>query len=220
LSKATVIIVNGGSSAGKTSMCKAFQDIAAEPFFLLGIDLFWFCMPPKEVELQSVSEGYYKWVQEESDGKSHFRILPGPLLNECMLARYKAMTSYLDRGLNLIADELFWTREWLMESLKVLAPYRTYYTGVFCQDPEISRREIQRGDRYCGWARGSQIYAHQFAKYDLMIDSTNRTPLECAEHLADYIRLNTEPKAADKMRADFAVGADTLAHQNFTEGAQ
>ncbi len=164
--------------------------------------MFWFGMPPREIDLQTVSDNYYKWVQEEVGGKTHFRILPGPLLNECMLARYKSMAAYLERGLNVIADEVFWSKEWLVESLKVFAPYRCYYIGVFCEDSEISRREIERGDRYCGWARGSQIYSHQYAKYDLSIDSTRRTPAEGAEFLAEYLAQNPFPLAATGMRSD------------------
>lgn len=183
-------------------MCKAFQNIAAQPFFLLGIDVFWFAMPPVQIDLETVSDNYYTWISEEADGRPYFRIVPGPVLNECMLARYRSMAAYLDRGLNVIADEVFWSREWLEESLKVFAPYITYYAGVFCEDSELSRREIQRGDRYCGWARGSQIYAHKDARYDVSIDSTHRTPEECAWFLWQYVAENPSPTAAASMYAD------------------
>lgn len=201
----TVVIINGGSSAGKTSLCKAFQNSAPQPYFLLGIDLFWFSMPPAEIDLQSVSDLYYRWTEEEENGKSYFRIIPERLLNELMLARYKAMTAFLDRGLNVIADEVFWSKEWLLESLKVLAPYRTYYVGVFCDDVEISRREVERGDRYCGWARGSQIYAHRHAQYDLSIDTTTKTPDQCGRLLQDYLISNASPQAAANMRAQMTM---------------
>lgn len=206
----TVIIVNGGSSAGKTSMCQAFQDLSPEPFFLLGIDMFWFTMPPKEVNLQTCTNSFYQWVEETEHDKSYFRIIPGKLLNESMLARYKAMAAYLERGMNVIADEVFWTREWLLESLSTFAPYRTFYVGVYCDDAEISRREVQRGDRYCGWARGSQIYSHKYTSYDLTIDSTARTPNECAQILLDYLNTNPAPAphAASEMRAKFLKNED------------
>lgn len=201
----TVIIVNGGSSAGKTSMCKVFQDIAEEPYFLLGIDVFWFTMPPKEIDLETVSDDYYRWTSEESEGKKYFRILPGRLLNECMLARYESMAGYLRRGLNLIADEVFWTKLWLDESLRVLEPFRTYYVGVHCQEEEICRREVERADRYLGWAVGSQIYAHKDAKYDLDLDSTDKTPLQCAEAIYAFVKANPKPEAASKMRESFKI---------------
>lgn len=199
-----VIIINGGSSAGKTSMSLAFQNMMSEPYFLLGIDMYWFAMPPKEIDLETVTPQYYQWCQEKGeDGLEYFRILPGKYLNESMLARYKSMAAYLERGLNVIADEVFWTREWLIESLKALEPYTSYYVGIYCSDEELSRREIQRGDRYLGWARGSQIYAHKDAIYDLSIDNTSKSPEECAQEIKHLVETVQNPGAAAKMRAKF-----------------
>ena len=205
--RGTVIIVNGGSSAGKTSMCHAFQNISRPPYFLLGIDSFWFTMPPNEIDLETVTDDFYRWIEEEQDGKKYFRILPGHFLNEIMLARYKSMAAYLDRGLNLIADEVFWSPEWLKESLRVFENYRTYYVGIYCQEEELARREIERGDRYLGWARGSQIYAHLDSLYDLQLDSSAKTPLQCAEEIQKFVLENPEPLAARKMRDEFSLSS-------------
>lgn len=199
-----VILVNGGSSTGKTTMALEFQEIMHQPYFLLGIDLFWVTMPPQAIDLERVTPRYYEWCEEENgEGQRYYRILPGPLLNEIMLARYKSMAAYLDRGLNIIADEVFWSQEWLLESLRVFKPYDCYYVGVFCRDDELLSREIQRGDRYIGWARGSQIYAHKDAIYDLRIDNTIKTPLECAEAIKHLVESDCKPMAADRMRQKF-----------------
>lgn len=201
---AKIIIINGGSSAGKTSMSLAFQDLSAEPYFLLGIDMFWFSMPPKEIDLERVTPQYYSWCQEKTaEGLEYFRILPGHLLNESMLARYKSMAAFLERGLNVIADEVFWSKEWLLESLRVFEPYCCYYVGIFCSDAELSRREVERGDRYLGWARGSQIYSHKDAIYDLRIDNSEKTPLECAQEIMQFVENNPSPTAAKQMRELF-----------------
>lgn len=199
-----VIIINGGSSAGKTTMALEFQDLMDEPWFLLGIDMFWFTMPPKEIDLERVSPKFYEWCSETTpEGLPYFRILPGELLNECMLARYKAMAAYLERGLNVIADEVLWSRDWLLESLRVLRPFDCYYVGVHCSDEELRRREIQRSDRYLGWARGSHLYAHKDAIYDLNIDNTEKTPLECALAIQHLVETNKKPAAANTMRRNF-----------------
>jgi chloramphenicol 3-O phosphotransferase len=201
-----VIIINGGSSTGKTSMALEFQEITREPYFLLGIDLFWVTMPQKEIDLERVSPRFYQWCQEENEeGQRYYRILPGPFLNEIMLARYKSMVAYLERGLNLVADEVFWSREWLLESLRVFKGFECYYVGIFCADRELLARELQRGDRLVGWARGSQIYAHKDALYDLKIDNTFKTPLECAEALKHLAESDAVPVAADRMRKIFGL---------------
>ena len=42
----TLILLNGGSSAGKTTLARAFQDLDPACWMLLGIDLFWGALPP------------------------------------------------------------------------------------------------------------------------------------------------------------------------------
>ena len=58
--KGRLIIVNGGSSVGKTSLCRALQDMLWERkrqlYCLLGIDAFWFSVPPKQLDLERVEE--------------------------------------------------------------------------------------------------------------------------------------------------------------------
>lgn len=204
-----LIIINGGSSAGKTSMSLELQEIMDEPYFLLGIDVFWFTMPQKAIDLERVQADYYQWCEEVTEeGLKYFRILPGHYLNESMLARYKSMAAYLDQGLNVVADEVFWSKDWLLESLEVFASYTSYYVGIFCDDAELSRREIQRGDRYLGWARGSQIYAHKDAIYDLTIDNTKKTPLECAQEIKSFLEGNPDPSAAHRMRQKFELNVN------------
>lgn len=206
MSSGKIIIINGGSSAGKTSMALEFQEIEEEPYFLLGIDLFWFSMPQKEIDLERVTQRYYGWCQEETtEGLKYFRILPGKLLNESMLARYKSMAAYLDRGLNVIADEVFWTKDWLIEALQVFAPYTCYFIGIYCSDAELTRREVERGDRYQGWARGSQIYSHKDCKYDLTIDNSDKTPRQCAELIKQFVDSTPSPGAAKSMRAAYGI---------------
>ena len=199
-----LIIINGGSSSGKTTMALEFQEIINEPYFLLGIDSFWVTMPQKEIDLERATPQYYRWCQEETEeGLKYYRIVPGKFLNEIMLARYRSMAAYLERGLNVVADEVFWTQEWLLESLRVFKPFCCYYVGVFCSDAELRAREIKRGDRLLGWARGSQIYTHKDALYDLKIDNTAMTALECAAALKRLLDSGAAPTAAELMRKKF-----------------
>lgn len=48
LKPGTLIVLNGGSSAGKTTLAEAFQDIATEPWLLIGIDAFYRSLPPPQ----------------------------------------------------------------------------------------------------------------------------------------------------------------------------
>ncbi|KTD15641.1 Chloramphenicol phosphotransferase-like protein [Legionella gratiana] len=59
MKKGKLILINGASSAGKTSLCRAFQDHAQEMWVRLGIDHFWFIMPPNKLILNQQDAEYF-----------------------------------------------------------------------------------------------------------------------------------------------------------------
>ncbi len=200
-----VIILNGGSSTGKTSLVKALQDaFLPEPYLALGIDVFWMAMPDKELDLDRVDPQYYTWVKEYKDDEPYLRIVPGPILDQMMSARYKAIAAYLKDGLNVVADDVVWKRLWLEESLKALEGLDAFFVGVFCDERVIAHREILRGDRRTGWGRGSQLYAHKDAIYDITIDTSLQSSQECAAKIKNAIEGGLKPTAAQKMREAFS----------------
>jgi chloramphenicol 3-O phosphotransferase len=200
-----IIILNGGSSAGKTSLAKAIQNIMPEPYMLLGIDVFWMSMPQKQIDLETVDPEYYTWVEEEHNGRPYFRIIPGPILDSMMIARYYAIAEYLRRGLNVVADDVVWSPLWLEETIKALDGFKAFFIGVFCDDEVAAGREIHRGDRYGGWARGSQIYAHKDAIYDLTLDSSFETPEQCAQTIKEALDSGLHAHAFEQMKKRFAL---------------
>lgn len=199
-----LIILNGGSSAGKTSLAMAFQDLAAECWMHLGIDLFWFALPPAQLDLNRVRPEYYTWDSlVEDDGLDWFTVHPGPLLDQAMHARYHAIRAYLDNGMNVIADEVIWKREWLVDALRIFEGCRVWMVGVHVSDEEGARREQERGNRYPGWNRGSARAAHADAEYDFELDTT-ATPVQVlARDLHERYRACREPTAFTRLHKRF-----------------
>lgn len=199
-----LIILNGGSSAGKTSLAMAFQDLAAECWMHLGIDLFWFALPPAQLDLDRVRPEYYTWdCVVEDDGLDWFTVHPGPLLDQAMHARYHAIRAYLDNGMNVIADEVIWKREWLVDALRIFEGCTVWMVGVHVSDQEGARREQKRGNRYPGWNRGSARAAHADAEYDFELDTT-ATPVQMlARDLHDRYRACREPTAFNRLHKRF-----------------
>jgi chloramphenicol 3-O phosphotransferase len=70
--------------------------------------------------------------------------------------------------------------------LGVLAPFAPLLVGVYCDRDELERRERQRGNRP-GLARWSAGRVHAGITYDLTIDSTSETPVQCARRILDRI---------------------------------
>lgn len=176
-----IVILNGGSSAGKSSLGRALQDQLEEPSLLLGIDEFWFAIPPKQLDLTRADPSYYTSRTTFEGGREYFEIVPGPLLDKVMAGRYAAVRAYLDLGFTVVADEVLWKREWLDDALRLLDGYEVYVVGVHVSDEEGARREQARGDRQAGWNRGSARAAHRNCPvYDLEVDTTHETPAAAA----------------------------------------
>jgi chloramphenicol 3-O phosphotransferase len=212
MDKGRLILLNGGSSAGKTSLGQALQDLMPQPWVLLGIDVFWMALPPRQLDLDHVEPAYYSWHMETHGGKKHFVVEPGEVLDRAMYARYRATAAYLDAGLNVIADEVLWKHEWLEEALRVFEPYDVFFIGVRVSDAEGARRERERGDRHAGWNRGSARRAHENAHglYDLEIDTTHETPASAARKVKDALDGGLKPAMFRKLHTLFLTDVKDL----------
>ncbi len=199
--KSKIIILNGASSVGKSSMAKPMQDQFKETYLLIGIDVFWMTMPPKQIDLTTMTPDFYTWTKEEIDGLLYLRILPGPVLDRMMIARYKAIAAYLEAGFNVIADDVTWSKLWLDNCLACVEPYDAYFIGLHCDDRVLAQREILRGDRITGWGRGSQKWVHEHLIYDMEIDTSVHNSEDLARKVVSAVEGGLKPEAAAKMRA-------------------
>jgi chloramphenicol 3-O phosphotransferase len=189
MAKGKLIVLNGGSSSGKTAIARAFQDLAPDCWMQLGIDVFWYAIPPSQLDMQQVRPEYNTWDAEvDADGVAWFSLTPGPLLERVMRARYKAIRVYLDEGINVIADDLFWKRDWLVDFLRI------FEGGV--------RRESERYSRIVGTNRGSARAAHADAEYDFELDTTDIPVPELARVLHERYQA-CRPGAFDRLRKRF-----------------
>lgn len=205
MKKGRIIILNGASSAGKSSLAKCMQALLKEPYLHMGIDTFWMTMPERELNLMTVSADFYTWDEEIIDDRPFLRIVPGPILDRMMVARYEAIAAYLKAGFNVIADDVTWSKTWLLAALKSLRKYRSYFVGVHCDDRVLSHREILRGDRFPGWGRGSQKWVHEHLSYDITIDSSVVDSETLARKIVACVESDYQPHAADDMRSKFGV---------------
>ena len=199
----TIYILNGGSSYGKTTLGRALQELVDSPTLLMGIDLFWFTLPARQLDLDQVDPEYYRWEMTGAEGNEEFVIHPGPLLTQLMKGRYEAIARFLNLGFNVISDDVIWERPWLVDTLRILAPYRVFFIGVYCDDQVSAQRERDRGDRHAGWARGSGHAAHRDSIYDLVVDTSHATPASCAAAIKSALDGGLQPAAFAEMQRKY-----------------
>lgn len=200
-----LVVLNGGSSAGKTSTCKAFQNMADEHFIRMGIDRCWSAIPPKQMSIEAATTDYYKTETYYEDDLPYFHVTPGARMDATMLASYHSIAAYLANGINVISDQLFWKPKWLQGALTTWSPFHVFWVGVYVSDQEGMRREQTRGGasrgdtasggRPDGWNRCSARVTHQGMVYDYEIDNTHLGIEETARKILDAFNENEAPTA-------------------------
>jgi chloramphenicol 3-O phosphotransferase len=172
---ATVILLNGAGSAGKSSIARALQAITAEPFLHVAMDAFLDMMParcwdhPDGVTFETVQQ----------DGKPSVVIRSGPVAERILRGMRCAVAAMAREGNNLIVDDVLIENE-MAEYAALLADVTFRTVGVLAPLDVLEARERERGDRMIGLARWQYDRVHHGKRYDLELDSSKATPMECA----------------------------------------
>lgn len=156
-----IILLNGSSSAGKSTLAKALQALIAEKrkekYDIVSIDDF--------LRMATDTVIYEEDVYEIS----------GPLCEKVMEV-FRG-----NRG--VIIDHVI-TSERIFEQLKeMLHPQRLRMVQVTCPLEIIQKREQERKDRCPGSAEASYTYLYPKEGYDLTVDTHLMTTSECANRI-------------------------------------
>jgi chloramphenicol 3-O phosphotransferase len=173
-----IIVLNGDSSAGKSSIARALQAITIEPFLHVSIDSFLDMMPP------SFSEGPDGLVFEPrmENGKPVCAIVVGPLAERTLGGVRCAMAAMADAGNNLIIEDAMMDGD-AADYARALSAHRVSWVGVFAPLDMLEERERRRGDRDIGLARWLFDRVHRGVRYDLEVDAGHASPAECAARI-------------------------------------
>ena len=170
-----IILLNGNSSVGKSSIAKALQTITIEPFLHVAMDAFLDMMPPS---LLQGSEGMV-FEPGMEDGVPICAIKVGPQAMRTLSGMRRAMRAMADAGNNLVIDDVLIDQDW-QDYVEALSGHRVSWVGVFAPLQLLEERERRRGDRDLGLARWLQARLHKDIKYDLELDTSQSSAMECA----------------------------------------
>jgi chloramphenicol 3-O phosphotransferase len=170
-STSTIILLNGISSAGKTSISKVLQQTMNEPYLQVSIDAFEDMLPDRYKE-----EGPFAWQA---------------LFPKLLTGFHRSIAALADAGTNLIVDHVMVYREgWastLADCVTVLEPFPVYFVGVHCSLEEAKRREQARSDRFSGTAERQFPRVHRHNLYDVEVDTTHTRPEACAKQIRTFV---------------------------------
>jgi chloramphenicol 3-O phosphotransferase len=174
-----LIFLNGTTSSGKTSIASALQEQLARPYCVTGIDDAFAMLPAR---LHNNRDGFFF----DRDERGLVRLNFGPIGLACLKAHHRSVAAIARSGIDLICDEVILSDELRQDWLDVLDGLPTVFVGVHCSLEELERREINRGDRVIGQARGQFAIVHARMRYDIEVDSSQKPPSQlAAEIIAD-----------------------------------
>jgi chloramphenicol 3-O phosphotransferase len=174
-----VIVLNGGSSSGKSSLAEHVQRGLRGIWLVLGVDDL----------IRALSFG-------PTDTSAGGSLTFGPDGSIGVSERFRraehawrgGIAAIASAGIGVILDEVLLdggaSQARLAESLRDLT---VVWVGVRCEPAVAEARELQRGDRVLGMARDQSRRVHEGVRYDLVVDTTTRSPDDCAKDITGYV---------------------------------
>jgi chloramphenicol 3-O phosphotransferase len=167
-----VIVLNGGSSSGKSSLAVYLQARLGGTWLTLGIDDL----------IRALSHGP---TDTTAGGTLEFRtdgsIDVAPAFRTAEASWYEGLAAIARAGTRVIVDEVFLDGGASQSRLeKALDGLAVAWVGVRCHPDIAEARELQRQDRVIGLARDQAERVHEGVRYDIVVDTTDAAPDECA----------------------------------------
>lgn len=155
-----VVVLNGGSSAGKTTIGRKLQNSLTETWLLIGVDVLIWLLP---IELVNDPRGLLIENGVIQRSAEFMRL---------SLAFQHAVAEIARSGVNVIVDDLM--NDGMIDRQRwdeALAGLDSLWVGVHCDATIANSREKKRGDRPRGLARRTSTSCHQDIDYDVEVDT-------------------------------------------------
>lgn len=172
-----VIVLNGGSSSGKSGIARCLQAVLPYPWLVFGVDTLIQAMP---VSMRTSAAG----IEFASDGE----VIVGPEFRTLEDAWIEGIAAMARAGARVLIDEVFLSgatsqRRWqsALDGVGVL------WVGVRCASAIAAGREVARGDRVAGMAESQAEVVHKGVVYDLVVDTTHTESMDCARVIAAQV---------------------------------
>jgi chloramphenicol 3-O phosphotransferase len=188
-----VIVLNGPSAAGKSSIQKEFQNLMMPNLWIrLGIDQL-FDSPLPEIKPENLSfwqsKNPIRWVETATDtqGNSLVTLFVGNQGEKVVYGMNSAIAEYAKNGCNIIVDYIAYDGAWLKDLEHKLKHIPTIYVKVEIPLEVLEQREKNRATSPVGHARSHYDFVYGNHSYDLVVNSEKQSAHEIAKQIKQYI---------------------------------
>ncbi len=150
--KSSIIVLNGTSSVGKSTLAKALRAVLPPHFCYYASD--------------QLADASFRPLQPEAREAGRARFFRG---------FHRSIAAFAATGNDLLVEHIVEEQAWADELSRLLAPFDVFWIGVHAPAEEVARRERLRGDRAPGEAL-FHMKTHSFCQYHLEIDATRPVP--------------------------------------------
>ncbi len=176
---ARLILLNGASSSGKTSILRALQARLSEPYLEAGIDKFLWMLPKRYLNRPL----WYEVITTHHPPEGELFFTSGEIGDRLIYGMHRAVAALLVTGNNVLMDHVLIEPHWLTDCIEQLAQFDPLFVCVRCPLNVLEQREQDRQDRTLGQARAHHAVVHGHNLYDLEVDTALNTPEACAEQI-------------------------------------
>ena len=188
-----VFLVNGPSSAGKTTLCRALQAAISEPYLVAAFDDF-ISMSARRyyrggdrkepIEYDAFTAlGVEMVITSPPGAPPSITARFGPFFRRLVDSMAPAVRALVDGGNPVIFDHVLHDTAMYESCRTAFAGLDVFSIGVFCPVEILEERERARGNRVLGRARGLADVVHGFMTYDLKVDTGANSPPACVEQI-------------------------------------
>ncbi len=168
------MVLNGGSSSGKSEIVRSLQGLLPEPWLAFGVDDFVEALP---AAMQSDPDG----IEFATDGG----VVIGAEFRRLEAVWVTGVVAMVNAGGRVIVDDVFLggahsQRRWL----EAAGELPVLWVGVRCSPEVAAAREVARGDRVAGMAVRQAHVVHVGVRYDVEVDTTDASSVACARRIA------------------------------------
>ena len=184
-----IILLNGTSSSGKSSIAKELLRMLDSPYYHLPVDAFNAMRDRRSLPPEALDEVLYRMRR----------------------GFHRAIAGMAAGGNNIVVDHVL-SEPWrLTDCLEVFAPFDVVFVGVHCSATELELRERARGDRPAGLAAQQLNVVHVHGLYDIECDTTTTSPHDCARQIKDALQHRAAHTAFEQLRATSRAATNTTA---------
>jgi len=178
----TIIVLNGPSSAGKSTLGRYLCEQLIEHHLHIELDVF-----------RSMEPANY-WEVEQPVAQVRVAAL-------CRAINATAAT-FSRHGQPVIVDHVLSSDAWYY-MLEDLVGFPVFIVGVFCSLDILIERELARGNRTIGLAKSQFDSIHANRHYDYIVDTSLSDALDCGNSILAWLKSRPNPTAFSKMHQQF-----------------